>query len=186
MEYVLGIDGGGSKTEIAQYNISGEKIDLIDWGPTNHEALPHGFKSLEQELKEILISITKRNNISISDISNGVFGLSGLDTVSQYERIKKIIESLGLKRIRLVNDAFLGIKAGSKCGYGICSVNGTGCTVAGIDKKGKQIQIGGQGQLTGDFGGGYILGNAVISAIYSFLYKYGEYTILKDMVFKEL
>ena len=186
MNYVIGVDGGGSKTNIAIYNILGKKIDLIEWGPTNHEGLMCGYYSLEEEFIKIFKLINDKYSVNINNICMGVFGLSGLDTIAQYNKIYEILTRLGLKKINLINDAYLGIMAGSKKGYGVCSVNGTGCTVAGIDEMGNRIQIGGQGELTEDFGGGYILGNAVISKIYNFLYKNGQYTIMKDMVFNEL
>lgn len=77
---------------------------------------------------------------------------------------------MGLNDFVLCNDAFLGVKAGCTHGYGICAINGTGYTIAGIDPNRNMIQIGGQGALTGDVGGGGYLGMAVVSSVYNALF----------------
>ncbi len=186
MKYVAGIDGGGTKTHCALYDTEGNRIDVIEWGATNHECLPGGFGELKTELGKLLDSLMKKNMIGLEQIETFVFGMAGDDTVSQHRTISGIIESFGIKKYILCNDSFLGIKAGCTAGYGICAINGTGCTVAGIDPGGRMLQIGGQGSLTGDKGGGGYIVSTAIERVYSSLFKNGLNTIMKDMLFSEL
>ena len=77
----------------------------------------------------------------------------------------------------------MGIKTASPQGYGICAINGTGYKVVGIDPLGSSMQIGGMFELTGDFGGGMVIGRLVSAKIYESLFKIERKTILHDMIF---
>jgi len=76
--------------------------------------------------------------------------LAGVDTKKQQKELSKIISETGIRNFKVFNDAFLGIKAGSDKGYGICSINGTGTCCVGIDKNGEWLQVGGTGWTFGD------------------------------------
>jgi len=185
-KYILGLDGGGTKTQCALYDIEGNEVDLINWGPTNHEVLKGGYLALKSELTLLVNYLLKRNDINIDQIVKSVFGIAGVDTKEQYRVISKIISELGFSNFVLCNDAFLGIKAGSPNGCGVGVVNGTGCCVAGIDNAENKLQIGGLGMMTGDFGGGVYIGEKLIQAIYNYYFRCGEYTCMLDVIPEEL
>lgn len=185
-QYVLGVDGGGTKTQCALYDIEGNQVDFINWGPTNHEVLKGGLLGVKSELTVMVNYLLKRNDIKLDQIVKSVFGLAGADTKRQHEDIAKIIKDLGLENFELYNDAYLGIKAGSKNGRGIGVVHGTGVCVAGIDRLGNTFQIGGQGMLTGDFGGGTYLGGKFIQSIYNYHFRCGQYTYMIELLPDEL
>ncbi len=185
-KYILGVDGGGSKTHCAIFDIQGNKKYTLAWGPTNHEVLKGGYLRLKVEIEEMLTKILSDNMLTVQDLEYCVFGLAGVDTKKQHLKISDILRALGLKDFFLCNDAYLGVKAGCTKGFGVCAINGTGCTIAGIDPLGNKLQIGGQGSLTGDFGGGGFLGKIAISSVYSYLYKSGKATIMKDLLYELL
>ena len=185
-KYILGVDGGGTKTHCALYKESGEAVDMITWGTTNHEVLDNGFTDLKRELNKMLNFILEKNGITKEQIKNAVFGLCGVDTLNQYRTISHIIEDLGIKPFTLCNDAYLGIKAGSDNGIGICAINGTGCNVVGVDQMGNMLQIGGVGRITGDKGGGLYISQEASGAIYNSLFREGKPTLLTIIVFNLL
>lgn len=184
--YVLGVDGGGTKTHCMLTDLNGNGIDSLLWGPTNHDSMKDSYVGLKRELNGLFKSLMERNSINLDDIEFSVFGMSGVDTRKQHKIISGILQDIGLSKFILCNDAYLGIKAGSKEGWGICAINGTGCTVAGIDKSGNSTQIGGFGSLTGDKGGGGYLGMRLIQAVYNNLYRGYPQTGMKDFLFKTL
>lgn len=185
-KYVLGVDGGGTKTYCALFDTQGNKIDAVSWGGTNYALLEGGLSELEVQLGALFSHILDRNGLTPGNLGRCVLGLSGVDTRSQHARISDIIRRLGITDFILCNDAFLGIKAGCESEYGICAVNGTGCTVAGIDPSGRMLQIGGLGDLTGDTGGGYYLGTAAICSVYNSLFKGYAGTYMTDILFEIL
>lgn len=185
-KYVIGVDGGGTKTHCALFDLEGNRVDILEWGTTNHEALRGGYEELKVELGKVLNGLLVKNNIGVHDLHRSVFGMAGVDTEYQHKKISSIIKELGIQDFILCNDSFLGIKAGCKNGYGICAINGTGFSVTGIDTKGNMLQIGGQGEWTGDIGGGGYLTVAVIRSVYDYLFKGRDKTIMVEMLFNEL
>ena len=183
---VLGVDGGGTKTHYAQYDTCGRPEDFMVSGPTNHEVLPDGFTGLRQRLRSDLDSLFSRNGLKVEHVENAVIGLAGVDTRRQHGIISGMLRDIGLARFTLCNDSFLGVKAGSISGHGICAINGTGFSIGGIDTKGNMLQIGGLGEYTGDEGGGGLLSTRVIRAVYDHLYKDSPATLLKDLVFERI
>lgn len=184
--FVLGVDGGGTHTQCALFDTHGNQVDFLDWGPTNHEVLPGGFEQLEQEFSQIFDAFYTRHGITADNLVSCAFGMAGVDTKLQSEIIGDMIKRLGIKEFVLSNDAYLGVKAGCPSGVGICVINGTGATIAGINSQGQMVQIGGQGSLTGDVGGGGALATAAISQVYDHLFRDGPYTIMADQFFEVL
>jgi len=178
-EYVIGVDVGGTKSHLVLFDTAGNKVDFGRWGPLNHEGLPGSYAQFESEFGQFLNGVISRHGINMSQITNAVLGVAGVDTRKQHSTISGILTRLGFGRFTLVNDAFLGIPAGSRTGTGICAINGTGCTLAGINKEGKTLQIGGVGYLSADPGGGGY-------TVYCDLFRKGEPTYLTALMFEYL
>jgi N-acetylglucosamine kinase-like BadF-type ATPase len=122
----------------------------------------------------------------MKQVGYSVLGLAGVDTKLQHRIISEILTRIGSEKFTLVNDDFLGIPAGSPTGIGICAINGTGCTLAGINREGKTLQIGGVGFISADLGGGGIMSQMVVSAVYSELFRKAEPTSMTPAFFKKL
>ncbi len=185
-QYVLGVDGGGTKTQCALCDLNGEIIAMETFGPTNHEEFGEGFTDLKKELFGIFDSFIKKRGIEPDEIKASVFGMAGVDTREQKEKMESILKEYGFRKFYLCNDAFLGIMAGEGNGSGICAINGTGFCVAGMDEYGNQFQGGGLGYLTGDKGGGGYLFEKAVSSVYAQLFKNGRKTLLTEKIFKLL
>ncbi|MCL2320772.1 MAG: hypothetical protein FWC47_01550 [Oscillospiraceae bacterium] len=184
--YVIGIDGGSSKSHLAIFDLDGNFVCIENWGTLNHEALPGSFAQFEAEFTQFVTEALASKEIKIDEIEYAVIGMSGVDTKEQHRIISAIVKNIGFKEFTLCNDAYLGIPGVSSENSGICAINGTGCSIAGMNEHGKMFQIGGLGTLTGDFGGGYNIGTYMVRAVYNSLFRLGEPTLLKDMLFKEL
>lgn len=185
-KYVLGIDGGGTKSHLAIFDDHAEKAAFRTFGTLNHECMAGSFAQLEHALGTFINGALRDIDVGIDQIEYGVFGLAGVDTKKQHKKISSMLKRIGISKFTLSNDAFLGIPAGSPDGTGICAINGTGCSVAGKDKNGKAIQVGGMGEVSGDLGGASCMGMAATSAIYNSLFRLGEPTVMTDIVFKQI
>jgi len=183
MKYYLGLDGGGTKTHIALYNTDG-LLDLYTGGGSNYEGMAGGYAELSIVLKQMLGKFLGRHGITTADIHRAAFGMAGVDTIKQHGEISKILASLGFTDFDLDNDCILGVKAATTYGYGIACVCGTGYSVLGIDKSGRQMQIGGVGVLTGDKGGGGYVTEEGTSYVYGQLFKGYPPSMMTDMLMK--
>lgn len=185
-KYVLGVDGGGTKTHVAVYDYENHKVTMLSWGPSNHEGMDGSYTELETVLKEMLDTALAKAGATWSEVEMSVLGLAGVDTREQDRIISAICHRIGIGNLVLSNDSFLGIKAGTEAGFGICAINGTGYSVTGIDPSGGRLQIGGIGDLSGDFGGGGALVPAAVGAVYDELFREHEKTALTPKLMKML
>ena len=179
----LGVDAGGTKTHYALHDETGAPVDFLAGGPGNHEYLADGFTGVKRELAQGISTLLARNGLDFSDLTYAALGVSGCDMPQQRTQLQEIASLIGLKRFVLNNDAFLGIKAGTAHGYGLCSINGTGTIAAGSDIKGRQLQVGGLGLFSGDEAGGTHLGQMVFRKVYDEVFRLGPATGLTPRFF---
>jgi N-acetylglucosamine kinase-like BadF-type ATPase len=185
-EYVIGVDTGATKSHLALFDIEGRFVDFGLWGPLNYEMLPGLYAQFEDELGQFVCGMLSANGVSTEQVAYAGFGMAGVDTKKQHSIISQMIRKIGFHRFTLCNDAYLGILAGSPAGVGICAINGSGCTLAGIDKAGGMLQIGGLGAISADVGGGGYMGERAVAAVYSELFRKGEATLMTHMLFERL
>lgn len=183
MGYVMGVDAGGTKSHLVLMDLQGNPTGSAVWGTLNHEMMPDSFPQFARELSSFVHAGLAPLNLTTADIDCAVFGVAGADTEEQHAIIGGIIKDLGFPNWHLYNDAFLGIPAGSPDGTGICAINGTGATLAGIDAKGRRMQIGGIGAFSDDRAGAGQLGRYVLSAVYTSLFRSGRQTALAGRLF---
>ena len=185
-EYVMGIDTGSTKSHLAIFDTNGTLVHFDRWGPLSHEGVPGTFALFEEELGEFVNRALSQSNITMQQVKYSVLGLTGADTKLQYRILREILHRIGFRQFTLANDAFLGIPAGNPAGVGICAINGTGCTLAGIDQEGAMLQIGGVGFISADYGGGGIMGRQLVSTVYSELFRRGEPTCMTPVLMQTL
>lgn len=182
-QYVIGVDGGNSKTDYFLFDTDGIFIDHIHTGTCSHERFSDAYASAYRVMNENIQLLVSRNHISMGQIAAGAFGLAGADIPSQKEQLRQVIERIGFTHYAMDNDSLLGVKAGSEKGYGICSINGSGMATGGISPTGQRLQIGGIGsELAGDEAGGFFLGRRVLRAVYDNFYRMGPATEMTELV----
>ncbi len=185
-KYIVGVDGGNTKTDYFLFDTDGNFVDFYRAGTCSHEGLSDSFNGSYRVMKEVFDTFFQKNNITVNDIDAAVFGLAGVDTPYQKQKLEEVVEKLGFKKFKVVNDSFLGIKAGSINGSGVCSINGTGTSAGGIDEDGTYLQVGGIGAIVGDEAGGSWLSRRAIRAVFDSYYRFGKKTILAPIVFDYL
>jgi len=183
---IMGIDGGGTKSQLGIFDQEGKCLAIKMHGTLNHEMLPGSYKQLEDELRLFVHSAIKDAGLNVKDIAYTVIGLAGVDTREQHQIITEIFKRVGLVDFTLVNDGYLGIWAGCPGGAGICAINGTGSVLTAIDARGTSMQVGGIGEITDDRGGSGWYGTQLLSKVYAQLFKSAHKTMLTEMIFSRL
>ena len=113
MDYILGVDGGNTKTDYFLFDCEGNFIGMHRDGTCSHEALSDGFEGTRRVMKDALDYFLNRRKVKIEDIKAACFGLAGDDIPSQQRSLEEIIASFGFENFIVVNDSTLGIKAGT-------------------------------------------------------------------------
>jgi N-acetylglucosamine kinase-like BadF-type ATPase len=95
----------------------------------------------------------------------GVFLLAGVDYPSEEHEIATALSARGWSGHTIVgNDTFAVLRAGTARGWGVAVVCGAGINCVGVAPDGRQARFPALGSITGDWGGGYDVGLAAVSA----------------------
>lgn len=180
MTYVLGLDGGGSKTfaiVVDEYgNLHGKGVGGRGnyQGPGIEVALDSYREAIEKALGEA--------NLKIDEVDFAQFGLAGADREKDFKILRPAVETLGFRRWDIVCDTYEGLRTGSRENVGVVLVCGSGTNAAGRNPKGETKQIGGFGYLFGDTAGGHHLAQEAFRAACRDFEKRGPKTMLRKMI----
>jgi len=174
MTYLLGVDGGNSKTDYLLCREDGTFVDILRRPACSHEHAGVGYDGMQKKMQSHLNDLFAKNNITVKDITAAAFGLAGADLPDQHKELKQRVANMGFQKFDLGNDGILGVKA--MADSGVCAINGSGTVVVGIDDTGAQLQVGGIGPLSGDYAGGSIIARNAIEAVYKYFFRVGPYT----------
>ena len=157
MSYVLGIDGGGSKTLCVLMNEKREILGRGEAGSSNYQSV--GIEAAKYSIESSIDkAIYQKQNIKIDAIC---LGLAGVGRAKDIQIIKNIINQIPVtKNIKSENtiishDALIGLVGGIGNDVGIVVSAGTGSIVFGRNHRGETKRVGGWGYILGDEGGAY-------------------------------
>ncbi len=156
MKYFLGVDVGGTKSHALIVNQEGKALGFGSTGTGSWEGV--GYKGLTRALKVITAQALKMAHIEIGQIAGAGIGMAGYDWPSQRQAHLDAIQPLGLRSpFEIVNDATLGIWAGTTEGWGVSIVAGTGCNCRGLsqDRRREGRVVGGAGHWSAENVGGW-------------------------------
>jgi N-acetylglucosamine kinase-like BadF-type ATPase len=173
-EYLLAVDGGGSKTTFCLYDVAAGKNSFYNFGSTNYKITR--IKSERDVILKGISRIFSEAGIEANQILGLVMGMSGCDAPADYDHYLSIaIESNVAKdRIRVMNDSELAFYA-KGVPPGLCMIAGTGSVATGISADGKKVRIGGWGSPISDEGSGGWIGIQVLKDLLRYCDGYGNY-----------
>jgi N-acetylglucosamine kinase-like BadF-type ATPase len=180
---ILGVDGGGTKTHALALDEHGSILGSGTGGRSNYHTigLPAALEALADVTQQALSGLNGQQ----ADIA--VFCLGACDSTVDEQRLTDGLSALNhAKRLICYNDSFAALRAGSTRPYGVVVICGTGFNAGGIAPDGRQARLYSLGTLTGDWGGGYSIGEAIFAAVYRADDWRGEPTILTEMLLRAL
>ncbi len=162
--YFLGVDTGATKSHALIADENGRAIGFGRAGPGNWEVI--GWDGTWATLDEVITRATTSAGIDRSQISAAGFGLAGYDWPEDRRPHVEIIHSLGFNiPFEIVNDAFIGLLAGSANGWGVAVTAGTSCNCYGRNPQGKMGRIGGSSYHFGEYSGAGELVSRALHAV---------------------
>jgi N-acetylglucosamine kinase-like BadF-type ATPase len=178
---VLGVDGGGRKTHVMVSDESGAVLGAGEAGPSNWEIA--GVEPATHAILAASDQALAEAGMRRGDVEAAVFGLAGLDWPADERRMVAAIEPLGIGgQQRLVNDAFVALRAGCPQPWGIVVISGTGAIVAGRDPAGTEFRTLGLGRVFGDFGSEFDVSELAVSAVAEAYVGRGPSTMLSELL----
>jgi N-acetylglucosamine kinase-like BadF-type ATPase len=130
MSYVLGVDGGNTKTIAFVARLDGTIVgagrgrcgDIY----SDYYGVDGAIAEITHAAREALAAAGARPE----DVLAGVFSMAGADWPEDFALLEREMKRLGFgQRIAIVNDALGALRAGSPDGNGVSVVCGTGCAI---------------------------------------------------------
>ena len=187
--YVIGIDGGGTKTSAVLCAIDGAILAEAEGGPSNCQVI--GVEKTAAIILDLIHQCCHIIGCNVSQIGATVAGLAGAGRPNDQQRILDEllrianVQKLTLNRVAIESDARIALEGAFKGKPGIIVIAGTGSIVFGKDEKGKIYRAGGWGRLIGDEGSGYSIGREAFRAVAKMLDGRGEKTKLIKLLSKK-
>jgi glucosamine kinase len=167
MRYVLGLDGGGTKTECVLMDESRHVVTSSRGGPSNPMRV--GFGGALAAVCEAARMAIQNGKISKDAVVSLCAGLAGTAYPESGRKMRLLLEEeFPGKLVRVCTDMELTLEAIGN-GAAIVLIAGTGSAAVGRDAQGRTARVGGHGYLLGDVGSAYHVGQrAVLEALRQF------------------
>lgn len=183
--YVLGIDGGGTKTSGVVADENGKVYIESHTGPSNPSTLTG--QKLEAVLKCLIRDLEKQDPIIFAQLAVCFAGMSGAG--DSWRRDAEFIEILTKylppqTEVVVRNDAYNALYAETLGKPGIVQIAGTGSISFGINNDNKTVRSGGWGYLFDEAGSGFHLGNEALRAVFKNYDDRGPHTSLTEKIIK--
>jgi N-acetylglucosamine kinase-like BadF-type ATPase len=186
MSYIIGIDGGGTKTHCLLTDLNGTVLHECYGGPSNF--LVQGIEPVSSTLFNLINSCTEKLKIHIEDIDIVLLGTTGAGRRSDAERLELGFadylakEKTELNLFRVESDARIALEGAFSGKPGSILIAGTGSIMFGKDVQGNIHRVGGFGRFLGDEGSGYILGKKGLVAVSKEFDGRGNKTLISQLV----
>jgi N-acetylglucosamine kinase-like BadF-type ATPase len=186
MKYLIGIDGGGTKTDCAIADLSGKIINQISGKPSNfliigvEEAVENIFALIEENLFAL--------EGDFADVKQIVIGVAGAGREEDAKLLEKGFkdyadeEGIHFKGVKVLSDAHIALEGAFPDSAGCILIAGTGSILFGKDEKGVIHRVGGFGRLIGDEGSGYSIGRKALNAVSKASDGRGEGTTISELL----
>lgn len=188
MKYLIGIDGGGTKTKCLAADFEGKPAYETTGGPSNF--LVYGLDNVSETIFDLLTNCTKKLNCSFENIAAIVIGTAGAGRKEDAERLRQTLlkiaktKNIAIKKLRVESDARVTLEGAFSGRPGSILIAGTGSIMLGKDSQGNIHRVGGFGRLIGDEGSGYNIGKKGLTALSKFYDGRGNPTLLSELILK--
>jgi N-acetylglucosamine kinase-like BadF-type ATPase len=160
-DYVIAVDGGNVKTDLALVAVDGSLVGLVRGGRSS----PH-YEGVEGCVELIGGLVARAAGGALPEVAaNAQVMMAGVDLPEELESLQRAIAARGWARSLTVdNDTFALLRSGTDRGWGVAVVCGGGINCVGRSPDGREARFPALGAITGDWGGGYDIGVAALSA----------------------
>ncbi len=150
--YFLGVDIGATKSHALIADADGRLLGFGQAGAGNYQSV--GYRGMVAALREATAEVLAMAGLTIEAITAAGLGIGGYDWPSQRPQMIRTIRKAGITApLEIVNDAVLGLLAGTEEGWGLALVAGTGSNCRGRDQDGREGRVTGEGVRFGEYGG---------------------------------
>ena len=149
----LGVDGGGTKTNIALMNEAREVVAEGAGGPSNPMRV--GVETAVANIAKAIDAACDSVGVSRGDIVAATLGLAGVRRRDIRERVREsFVSRFRIRKTMVTTDADIALYGTTLGKAGLVVIAGTGSVCLGVNDAGEKAIAGGWGPVAGDEGGG--------------------------------
>jgi len=191
MGYILGIDGGGTKTTAVITRADGRLIAESTSGASSFPSVgvQKAIENLNRAISEAIENADIGNDMIFESSCFGFAGFNVPQDLMVYRKIvgnDKLKKHLNKDRLLIYNDTRIGLEAGSSAKDRIIIIAGTGSNCFGINHSGEEAGSNGWDYILADEGSGYEVSVKALRAVMRAYDGRGERTMLTGAVLGEL
>ena len=184
MRYVLGFDGGGSKTECVLMNATRMILARTHSGPSNPARV--GAAAALAALKQSASAAFAEAAVKATELAAVCAGLAGTgDPGLSQQMVSGLTEWFPQAAMRVCTDLDAALAATGEP-PAIVLIAGTGSAAMGSDAAGQTARAGGHGPLLGDQGSAYDVGRRAVLACVRNSERSGRDSSLGKQVLRQL
>ncbi|MGE5401486.1 MAG: N-acetylglucosamine kinase [Ignavibacteriales bacterium] len=186
MKYLIGMDGGGTKTACVVTDLDGNKLFECTGGPSNF--LMIGTDTVSEMLFNLISRCKDELNAEYSDFISIVLGTTGAGRRPDAQKLEDAFNEYSQKKgvcfqsFYVDSDARIALEGAFSGNPGSILIAGTGSIMFGKDEKGIVHRVGGFGRFLGDQGSGYVIGRMGLTMVTKEMDGRGEKTVLTQMI----
>ncbi len=189
MKYLIGIDGGGTKTHCVITDLNG-KILYECFGSASNFLIA-GFEKVSATILKLITECRLKLDIQYEDIACVLIGTTGAGRRSDADRLENSFNEFAkskniiIKNFRVESDARIALEGAFSGKPGSILIAGTGSIMFGKDAAGAIHRVGGFGRFIGDEGSGYSIGREALIAVSKEFDGRGNKTGITDLLNKK-
>jgi N-acetylglucosamine kinase-like BadF-type ATPase len=173
---VIGVDGGGSKTELVAATSDGELLARVRGPGSNSHAI--GAPAVAGVVWDLV-----RDAAIDGPASHGVFFLCGADVASDIDELREAIVATAVAGdVHVDNDTFALLRAGTDAPDAVAVICGSGINCVGRRADGRVARYPALGWETGDWGGAEMLGREALFLAARAEDGRGEQTVVAGLI----
>jgi N-acetylglucosamine kinase-like BadF-type ATPase len=162
--YVLGVDGGGTKTRAVVADSRGRVLGEGNAGPSN--PLRVGVNDSAKAVREAVERACLDAGVRRQDLSAAEVGLAGGKREDIRERMRAALSAeLGIESLEVVTDADIALYGATEGKPGLVVIAGTGSICCGVNARGRRACAGGWGPVAGDEGSGSWIARRALQSV---------------------
>jgi N-acetylglucosamine kinase-like BadF-type ATPase len=160
---LLGVDGGGTKTQAIITDEAGRTLGKGLAGPSN--PLRVGVSNAAAAVRTATDRACTAAGVRRTDIAAAEVGLAGVRRSDLKERMTEALRALGISSLEVVTDADIALYGATNGKPGLVLIAGTGSICCGRNARRRHICVGGWGPLAGDEGSGSWIARRALQAV---------------------
>ncbi len=162
MCYVIGIDGGATKSYLKIAALKGHVVYTGTGGPCNINSINKDLAG--NNLKELIYSALKASGLEKKDCLCVCLGMAGAGSKERRKIYRGLLNN-EFENLIITDDAQAALLGGTGTETGVVLISGTGSICFGRNINGKTHRAGGWGHIIGDEGSGYYIGCKILNSI---------------------